>query len=446
MTDGFDDEPPEDEGQSLVVMPPRQRRWLPESAHEIAAVLRRLCVSPWLVGGRDDEWIAAVRRSQAAVQDVIARLGWVLVVERDLVRLRKSPPVRREAWAAGGPSPREASWFFIIVAAAESLPPRVGIAQLVTAARAAAAEAGITIINDLPERRAIARALRMLHARGVVEEIDGDVDGFVEDESAPVLLAVHHSRIAHVIANYATTDPSTDPVGWLEQVEREPDPARRMRRKLVDDTLVHAADLDAAEADWLRRRVRGDDGAPLAAAFGLALERRVEGAAFVVPDDAFRFLSELGPIAFPTAGTVAHAALIVCDGAERSGTPGAEAEGPGVGWRGLDEAAVIEMLAATAASFPEGRGGWRRELADDPVQLAREVKELLESMDLLRVKRAAESCVWWLSPATGRWSPPRPLESPAKVVNGPRSGEGAAAGKGHQPALDFDVPSQGPRK
>lgn len=422
--------------------PPRPKRWFPEATHEIAAVLRRLCVRPWLVAERDDELIAAVKRNQAAIQEVFVRLGWVLVVERDLVRLRKSPPVRRQAWAATGPTPREASWFFLLVAAAESVPPRVGISQLVTAARAAAAEAGIAVVNDLQERRAIARALRMLDERGVVEEFEGDVDGFIVDESAPVLLAVHHSRLAHVIANYTTADPSKDPEGWLAQVEREPDPARRMRRRLVDDTIIHAVDLDAAEADWLSRRVRGDDGGPLAAAFGLALERRAEGAAFVVPDDAFRYLSELGPIVFPSSGTVAHAALIICDGGERVGISGAEAQGPGVGWRGLRETAIIEMLATTAAGFPEGRGGWRRELAEDPLQLATEVKKLLVSMDLLRVHGVAEDCVWWLSPATGRWSPPRPLES-----GEPRRGKKANESEPDvQPAFDFGVPHTGAPK
>jgi hypothetical protein len=109
----------------------RQRTGRPEAAAETAAVLRLLMVRPWLIAGRDDGAIATVRRNEAAVRDVLGRLGWVLVVERDFVRLRKSPPVRRYAWAAGGPSPLASSWFFLLVAAAESMPPRVSIGQLV---------------------------------------------------------------------------------------------------------------------------------------------------------------------------------------------------------------------------------------------------------------------------------------------------------------------------
>ncbi len=383
----------------------RRRRWAPEASAETAAVLRLLAVRPWLVSGRDDENIAAVRRNLPSVREALSRLGWVLVVERDLVRLRKSPPVRRAAWAADGPTPLQASWFFLLVAGAESVAPRVGLAQLVTAARAAAAEAGLPVTHDISERRAIVRALRMLDERGVVVRVEGEFDGFITDEEAPVLLAVHHSRLAHVIANYAPGDPAQDPGAWLEQVEREPDPARRMRRRLIDDAVVHLVDLDAAEADWLSRRVRSDDGAPLATAFGLHLERRTEGAAFVVPEEAFRYLHELGPAVFPAPGTVPHAALLLSEAAATSGTLGSGAEGLGPGWRGLREEDVVEQLARLAASRADGRGGWRRELAEDPPRLAEEVRVLLAGLDLVRVRSdAAGVRWWWFSPATARWS------------------------------------------
>lgn len=86
----------------------------PEAAFEIAAVLRLLMVLPWLVAGRDDEAISAVRRNLVAVREAFLKLGWVLVAERDFVRLRKSPPVRRDAWAAYGPKPLTCSWFFLL--------------------------------------------------------------------------------------------------------------------------------------------------------------------------------------------------------------------------------------------------------------------------------------------------------------------------------------------
>lgn len=386
--------------------PERRRRWTPEAGAETAAALRVLAVQPWLIAGRDDAWIAAVRRNLAAIREALSRLGWVLVVERDTIRLRKSPPARPDSWMGDGPTPLQASWFFLLVAAAESAPPRLALGQLVSLARTAAAEADIRPTHDMAERRAIVRALAMLDLRGVVVRLDGDLEGYVDNEEAQVLLAVHHSRLAHVIANYAPCDPAKDSAFWLEQVRREPDPARRMRRKLIDDTLVHAADLDEAEADWLSRRVKGDDGAPLATAFGLSVERRSEGAAFVVPDDAFRFLHELGPSPFPAPGTVPHAALLLCE--QAAGSDPVNPEGrPGLGWRGLPERVVTDRVRGMAEESIKGKGGWRRELVEEPVRLLEAVSALLRSLDLLRIHQASDgSRIWWFSPATGRWSLP----------------------------------------
>ncbi|MBT8228387.1 MAG: TIGR02678 family protein [Dactylosporangium sp.] len=372
----------------------RQRRGQPpEASAETAAVLRLLLVRPWLIAGRDDGAIATVRRNEAAVRDALARLGWVLVVDRDFVRLRKSPPVRREAWAASGPGPLTCSWFFLLVAAAESMPPRVSIGQLVAAARTAAAEAEVPAPDDRPERHAILAALKMLDERGVVERLDGDINQFLRDDDPPVLLAVQHHRLVHVIANFGVADPVADPAAWLEQVEREADPARRMRRRLVDDTAVYAGDLDADEADWLSRRVRGDDGQPLAESFGLHLERRAEGAAFVVPADAYRSRSELGDCPFPGGGTVAHAGLLLCDIAEAEGI----VEGERPGWRGVPQNQIMEHLAVLAERFA-GRG-WSAEHVTNPPGLAAEVIALLGGANLLRV----EAETWWFAPATGRW-------------------------------------------
>lgn len=378
-----------------------RKAWSPEAEAEAAAVMRLLARQPWLVAGRDDAAIATVRRHEAAIRDVFARLGWVLVLERGLVRLRKPPPVRQEAWAAHGPAPRTCSWFFLLIAGAETLPPRTGLSHLVTSARAAAAEAGVRATGDIGERRAIVAALKELELRGVVEQIEGVADDYVRDATTEVLLAVHHARLAHVIANVGPMNPDLDPAAWLAAVGREPDPARRMRRRLVDDTVVHSCDLDEDEADWLSRRFRGDDGAPLAAAFGLHLERRTEGAAFVVPEDAYRHPYELGLLPFPGQGTVPHAALLL---REQAAIEGHVEGAPGQGWRGLPATEIPERLAALAAVVGAGRGGWRQEYVDDPAALAGQIEALLTGLDLVRVApRNPSEVSWWFSPASGRW-------------------------------------------
>ena len=67
----------------------RRRAWAPEVGDEVAAAARVVMARPWLSAGRDDESIAAVRRNETVLREFIGRLGWVLVVDRDFVRLRK---------------------------------------------------------------------------------------------------------------------------------------------------------------------------------------------------------------------------------------------------------------------------------------------------------------------------------------------------------------------
>lgn len=374
--------------------PPPRRSWAPEGGAEAAAALRLLARQPWLLAGRDDDAITAVRENMPAIKGTLARLGWNLADERDTIRLRKSPPPRRSGWETQAPPPLACTWFFLLVAAAEAMPPAAPLGKLVAEAKTAAAEAGIPVTGDIAERRAVIAALRLLDDRGVIEQVDGDVHGYLHDDDPPVLVAVRHARLLHVIANPGAADPAADPAGWLRQAEAEPDPARRMRRRLIDDTAVYAADLDDVEADWLSRRAR-DDGGPLAAAFGLHLERRSEGAALVVPDDAFRYLRELGPGAFPAPGTVPHAALLLCDHAQAAGIPV-----PGMpGWLELPAGVVLGCLAEQAA----GRDQWSADLRADPPRLAAEVQALLVGLGLLRVT-AGDPPAWRLSPVVARWA------------------------------------------
>lgn len=380
----------------------------PDSEAEVAGVLRALMRQPWLVAGRDDELIAITRRNLAGLRSVLGRLGWTLIVERELVRLVKSPPPRPADWAVGAPSPLACSWVFLLAAAAEGLPHQVTIGQLVEAGKAAAAEAQVEVRADRAERRAIVAAVRELVSRGVVEETDGRLETYLDSDDAPVLLTIFHTRLLHLIANFdATTDPAQEPQRWLANVSREPDPARRMRRRLVDDTCLHTVDLDDAEADWLSRRFRADDGGPLATAFGLMLERRTEGAAFVVPDDAFRWPRELGEVPFPATGIVPHVALLLSDILAAEGDT---AGGPGTGWRGLPREQVLQHLTDLASRQTTGRGGWPADRAADPSGLLADAEALLRAAGLLRMLDGW----WWLSPATGRWeAPPNSAFAPA---------------------------------
>lgn len=365
-------------------------------------MLRLLMVRPWLFAGRDDAAISAVRRNEQVVRETFARLGWVIVVAPGFVRLRKTPPTHSGVDDSGALSAAVCRWLFLLVAGAESLGRRVGLSSLADAARLAAAEAGVPTTGEHSERRAMVNALRLLYDRGVMVELDGDTDRFVDDEGVAVLVEIHHDRLLQVVANYAEIDPSSDPEGWLSSVRREREPARRMRRKLLDGPVVHVSDLDADEADWLSRRVRGDDGGPLAAAFGLHVERRAEGAAFTVPDDAFQHSWELGPNHFPGQNTAAHAALLICDWAARVGHP--DPFQPG--WFNVATRDVGARLTWLAEQQPVGRGGWANELAADPTgRLMPAVRSLLRGLELVQ----ADDEAWRFSPATRRWERPPAL-------------------------------------
>jgi len=387
----------------------------PDAESEVASALRLLARRPWLVAGRDDAAISMVRRNLPAVRAVLTRLGWTLVAERDMVRLAKTPPPRLADWAANAPTPLTCSWVFLLAAAAEGLPQQVTIGQLVEAAKSAAAEARIPVTGHRTERRAITHAVRALADRGVIEETDGQIDSYLDDDEAPVLLTILHTRLLHLVANFdPTTDPADDPRRWLDNVCREPDPARRMRRRLVDDTCVHTVDLDDSEADWLSRRVRGDDGAPLAAAFGMVVERRAEGAAFVVPDDTFRWPHELGQVPYPSTGIVPHVATLLADFVAAEGNAG----GPGPGWRGLVRADVLAELTTLADGHSTGKGGWPAERAADPPGLLADVECLLVGVGLLR----PIDDWWWLSPVMGRWeAPPNTSFAPVAMPRDTRS-------------------------
>jgi hypothetical protein len=193
-----------------------------------------------------------------------------------------------------------------------------------------------------------------------------------------------------------------------------------MRRRLVDDAAVYTSDLDEAEADWMRRRVRGDDGEQLARAFGLHLERRSEGAAFVVPDDAFRYDRELGPMPFPSAGTVPHAALLLCEYARTAGT--AAADGVRPGWLAVTETAALDHLTSLAQQYVAGRGGWKADFVEKPGILLEQVRALLTGLDLVRVETTDGGATWWFSPVTARWAPAA-TTSVRKTRNGAAPGE-----------------------
>ncbi|GGT44410.1 hypothetical protein GCM10010254_74420 [Streptomyces chromofuscus] len=383
--------------------------WSGDEQQDIALLAQRLQVRTWLVGGRDDELIEAVHRHLPALRRLLARVGCTVTVEPDLVRMHKAAGLRCGRIRQGA-SP-EGMWLWLTAAVLESMPPKAKLGQVVAAARAAAAEVEIPVTQSRAELHALHAGLRMLCDRGVLEEVDGRIEALLEgQEDPPVLLRVHHTRLLHLLPRDVAVDehgqwladPADDAQGWLEQLPRPGDPGVRVCAMLADQAVVHACDLDPDERHWISVRL-ADDGAAVAEAFGLRLEHRMEGAAFVMPEEALCAGGLLGPFRFPHrqrngAGTVRHAALLLIDcltaEGERDGTMA-----PGPGWCGAPAAVVVDRLGEMAARHT----GWAGEYRAQPARLADHVQGLLEQADLLRVTDGYEAW-WWLSPAAARWT------------------------------------------
>ncbi|QPK43209.1 DUF2398 family protein [Streptomyces gardneri] len=377
-----------------------------EAVWQLARLLK---TRAWLVGGRDDAAIDAVYRHRGALREVLAAVGCALVVEPDLVRVY-SPAPPLSARLPQGDSARGV-WFWLTVGVLESLPGRVRLGQVTAAARTAAAEIELPVTQSRTELSALAAGLRQLCDYGVLEELEGRVEALMDGgEDPPVLLKVHHTRLLHVLPRGVqvdewgqwAVDPGEDPAGWLAGLARPADAGVRVCAMLADQAVVHACDLDEDELRWLSDQ-GPTDGAALARSFGLALEHRVEGAAWVMPQETYDE-RVAGRFRFPGrsrshAGTVPHAALLLIDSFFFEGERGG-AGAPGPGWCGMPKSRVVGRLGELA----KRHAWWSKDLRGDLPRLAQDVRGVLEpEADLLRVTGGFEEW-WWLSPAAARWT------------------------------------------
>ncbi|MER5618691.1 DUF2398 family protein [Streptomyces sp. NPDC002215] len=381
---------------------------------------RLLKTRAWLVGGRDDAAIEAVYRHRGALREVLAAVGCTLALEADLVRVYNPAPPLSARLPEGGSA--QGVWFWLAVGALESLPARVRLGQVAAAARAGAAEIELPVTQSRVELSAFAAGLRRLCGCGVLEELEGRVEALVDgEEDPPVLLKVHHTRLLHLLPRGVPVDdwgqwaidPAGDPAGWLAGLERPADAGLRVCAMLADQAVVHACDLDEDELRWLSDK-GPTDGAALARSFGLTLEHRLEGAAWVMPQETYDE-RVAGRFRFPgrrrsDAGTVRHAALLLIDGLVSEGERGGVGA-PGSGWCGMPKSWVVGRLGELARQH----AWWSKDLRSDLPRLAEDVRGVLEpEADLLRVTGGFEEW-WWLSPAAARWTvlseqPPVPAQ------------------------------------
>ncbi|EWC58638.1 hypothetical protein UO65_6066 [Actinokineospora spheciospongiae] len=368
-------------------------------AANVARCAKVLLRHPLLrVGGPDGDLLPLVYRHRVTLQEMFAALlGYRLVVERRFARLHKvgagDDPTRGEA----GLTPRAYAHLCLTMAALTGVGRQVLLSRLVADIRSTAAEAGIDLVDDLADRRALTAALRHLIGLGVITETDGSVAGLVGESGAEALITIHTDLLGQLLSGTSDAPSAAALIasGSGAGVEHS------VRRKLVENPVTLHSDLSAEEADWLRRGQRRES-VLLERCFGLVTEIRAEGVAVTDPEE---YLTD---VVFPSTGTVARITLL----------------------------ALPELLATEAAPRPDGRvpvttrdvretcvrliedypAAWSRQATDNVDDLVDAVLDLL-----LRLTLIAESPEGWLlSPAAHRWLP-LPDDTPATRATPGRS-------------------------
>jgi uncharacterized protein (TIGR02678 family) len=281
----------------------------PQRAGELTGSARALLTRPWRTAEADRPMFLLIRRHAEQLDRWFTqRLGYRLIVSTDTARLVKSGhiPLDRPLRTTTGRAftAREYVLLALVLAATAAGPDRVSLRDLVLQVRSAAADADISLDGATSERRALVTGLRWLVEHGVVRELDRSVAGYETDADADALLEVRNDRMALLPASALVGAQSADEL--LDRAGGESTGRAALRRRLVEDPVLHADDV--APQDWaeLRRRF-GEESRYCEEMFGLVVEARAEGVAAIDVDGGCT------DIAFPAGGTIAHAALLLLD-------------------------------------------------------------------------------------------------------------------------------------
>lgn len=378
-------------------------------ADERRMAARALLATPILTASRHSEELALVRRHAAALKPMFGQLlGYSLVVQSGFARLTKGPlpaeaPVRPARRASGSEfTPRTYTYLALVCAGllARDVGEQVLLSQLVAQIRADAVIAGVTIDDTLAERRDLVAAINLLLDWGVLAETDGTVTAWGERREE-ALLTIDRGLLPHLVSRPLHTLERSEDLWAADPDEPEP-PRRTLRRKLVENPLVHRGDLSDAEHDVLRRE-RSELTRVLEESFGLTLEVRGEGALAYDAD------GRLTDVAFPGGGATRQAALLLIEaligalepqGGEQVTVGGRTVPGVLAPWPMVDD--ELGRLARAHAS------AWRKDILDDPLPFREEVAALLQAVGLAAI--TTEGLV--LHPAAARYRPSVRLAPP----------------------------------
>lgn len=354
-------------------------------------LLRRPLLRP---GATDGDLLPMIYRQRVALQEVFgALLGYRLVVERRFARLYKSGPGDDPTRGEPSLSPRGYAYFALTLAALTGIGRQVLLSRLVSDVRAAAAEAGIEVVDNPADRRALTAALRHLVALGVITETEGTVTPWASDSAAEALITINTDLLGQLVAGPLAEATDPDELISMAAAAGPRSVEHVVRRRLVEDPVVLYRDLPGEQAEWLLRNY-GTEPKLLERFFGLVTETRAEGIVVSDPED---YLTDL---TFPGPGTVARIALLALPELLDRGEPRPRDGRHPVSWQDFSE-----VCADLIESYP---AAWSRQATEDPEELVRDVVALLRRLGLV----ACEDGRLLLSPAAHRWLP-QPDATPA---------------------------------
>jgi uncharacterized protein (TIGR02678 family) len=294
--------------------------------------LRALLAEPLLTAAGAPDEMVLVRRHADWLREWLARnCGWVLTVDVEMARLRKTPADLTDGTRAacdptsGAPfSRRRYVMLCLALAALERADRQTTLGnvarEILGAAAAEPIFASAAMSFDLESRdvrRDLVHVVRWLLARRVLVRVHGTEEHFVSG-GGDVLYNVNRPVLAGVLAVRRGPSTISSPTlaerlaAIVEEGPAESDDARNRRarfsltRRLLDDPVVYHDDLEPYEREYLASQ-RPHLLRQIEEATGLVGEVRREGIACVDPD------GELTDEAMPMEGTEGHLTLLLAE-------------------------------------------------------------------------------------------------------------------------------------
>jgi uncharacterized protein (TIGR02678 family) len=262
------------------------------------------------------KWVRQLRTDFGEV------LGYTLLSSGDTIRLRRVQDTldgtRPAVTRARRPFDRRRYAYLVLALSALGRSgTQIALSELADAVAADAGRIdGVGMdTGRKPDRDAFVDAVAWLEARGALRVADGSAVEWVNDPEraealydidrevvgaiyAPSRVLQHLSSVTELLDGRAS---GTAPAQGREARRRGN--ARQARRLVLEHPVIYYADVDGELRGQLRSASLAEDVERLT---GLALERRAEGVALISAGQRFT------DVPFPSAGTVAQAALLLC--------------------------------------------------------------------------------------------------------------------------------------